>query len=66
MCRFAVQITARLGRPTLQPTRQYATPTTRWIKDTKLQQVVWYSIINYNLMVKGKATRELNVVGPDL
>lgn len=30
-------LTARLGRPTAQLTKQYTTPTNKWITETKLQ-----------------------------
>ena len=38
--RLYAEITARLGRPTDQLMRQYMTPTTRWMSDTKLQEAV--------------------------
>ena len=43
---YTILLTALLGMPTIQETEQYATPTAKWIADTKLQKT-----INTNLAV---------------
>lgn len=43
---YTILLTALLGMPTIQEIEQYATPTAKWIADTKLQNK-----INTNLVV---------------